>query len=207
MVEVGVIETPSYAAFIERQHSLSIYTAFGKTMTTLISLTCKNCATSFEYAKKELTRQIKKGRDPSDIFCSLSCARSFKNAHPTSAERKKRSANMSVRNVGNAHAKKGDFTYYLNKARWRKHESDIDESYLSEIWAEQVGICAISGISIHLKKGKNNLDTASLDRIDSSIGYLKGNVQFVAYGINLAKSSFSNEDFKSFFARLIAANR
>jgi len=42
------------------------------------------------------------------------------------------------------------------------------------------------------------LTSASLDRIDSSKGYIQGNVQFVAYGINLAKNNFSDADVISF---------
>lgn len=39
---------------------------------------------------------------------------------------------------------------------------------------------------------------ASLDRIDSTKGYVKGNVQFVCRAINLAKSTFSDADMKNF---------
>ena len=39
---------------------------------------------------------------------------------------------------------------------------------------------------------------ASLDRIDSSKGYIDGNVEFVCYGINLAKNNFSKSEMLNF---------
>ena len=36
--------------------------------------------------------------------------------------------------------------------------------------------------------------TASLDRIDSNKGYIKGNVQFISTAINYMKNNMSNED-------------
>lgn len=199
MVEVGVIETPSYEAFIERQHSLYIYTTSGIIMTTKISLKCKNCSADFLYAKKELNRQVKKGRTQDSIFCSLRCARTFKNNNPSEEESRKRAATISRRNLGNSYAKKGEFTYYLKKCRDRvKWETDLDEDYLQTLWDYQKGRCAISGAPIILKSGKSAPSSASLDRVDSSLGYVKGNVQFTAYSINLAKNKFSDDEIKQF---------
>jgi hypothetical protein len=109
---------------------------------------------------------------------------------------------QSERCKGNMYAKKGNFTTYLNKARNRLKEYDLDEEYLDSIWN---GKCAITGIDIQLKQGKSNLLTASLDRIDSSKGYVKGNVQFVCYGINLAKNSFTDKDVLEFVRQIRAS--
>lgn len=43
---------------------------------------------------------------------------------------------------------------------------------------------------------------ASLDRIDSSRGYVKGNVEFVCLAVNFAKSTFSKEQMLEFFTPL-----
>jgi len=40
----------------------------------------------------------------------------------------------------------------------------------------------------------NSLKTVSVDRIDSSKGYVPGNVQLVCKWVNLAKQDYSNED-------------
>jgi hypothetical protein len=73
------------------------------------------------------------------------------------------------------------------------------------LWGAQNGRCAISGLPLirrtfGTKKAPN---VASLDRINSEIGYIKGNVQFVAYSLNLAKQDFSSSDFLAFYHTLI----
>ena len=42
---------------------------------------------------------------------------------------------------------------------------------------------------------KVNKNTASLDRIDSSKGYVEGNVQWVHKMINMSKQQYSQEEF------------
>ena len=39
---------------------------------------------------------------------------------------------------------------------------------------------------------------ASLDRIDSSKGYIKGNIQFISTPINYMKSTMTDSEVKSF---------
>jgi hypothetical protein len=39
---------------------------------------------------------------------------------------------------------------------------------------------------------------ASLDRIDSSKGYIEGNIEFVCLAINYAKNGFSKEETQNF---------
>jgi hypothetical protein len=49
-------------------------------------------------------------------------------------------------------------------------------------------------------------DNASLDRIDSQKGYLKGNVRFVALMANLARADFRDRDLL-IFCRAVVAHR
>ena len=71
--------------------------------------------------------------------------------------------------------------------------------YLWALFQDQKGICAISGVPIHLRKisqqRKNYMDSASLDRIDSSAGYVVGNVQWTSLAVNLMKRNLSHSDF------------
>lgn len=66
---------------------------------------------------------------------------------------------------------------------------DITKDYIVRLFRKQEGKCAISGQKIVL--GVN----ASLDRIDSSLGYIKGNVQWVNKDVNLMKGMFSLDRF------------
>lgn len=83
---------------------------------------------------------------------------------------------------------------------------DMTPEYLWNIFQKQEGKCALSGIEIKLfEKGEiiltpqRNLDwskfTASLDRIDSSKGYIKGNVQWVHRHVNIMKNEYSTDYF------------
>lgn len=78
---------------------------------------------------------------------------------------------------------------------------DIDKKYIEKLFFEQNGKCIISGLDISL--GIN----ASLDRKDSSKGYVKGNVQWVHKDINMIKGSFSQEYFIEVCANVQRNNR
>lgn len=161
-----------------------------------VNLTCNNCKCSFTIPKKEYNRQIKTGRSSNNFYCSRRCSAMSnpKFLYKTKEQKKKLSELNKIRMKNNRHSFKSKFSIYLHLCRKRKHKIDIDANYLETLWNTQNNLCAISKIPIHIKQFgyKNTPFTASLDRIDSSKGYIKNNVQFVAYSINLAKNSFKD---------------
>lgn len=76
-----------------------------------------------------------------------------------------------------------------DSARKRGLEFAVTAEYLWEIWLLQEGKCAYTGKS--LTHGKD----ASLDRIDSSKGYIEGNVHWVDWQINRMKLNVPHEQF------------
>lgn len=80
----------------------------------------------------------------------------------------------------------------------RNMEFTVDLEYIDNKFKEQNGKCVYSGRPLQFtrsyKKRRVN-QTASLDRIDSSKGYIKGNVQWVHKDINWTKSDMSHKDF------------
>lgn len=77
---------------------------------------------------------------------------------------------------------------------------DIECSLLLEeawdIFQQQNGRCALTGLEIHFGRIYfANETTASLDRIDSNKGYVLGNVQWVLKDINMLKGDYNNEYF------------
>lgn len=90
----------------------------------------------------------------------------------------------------------------------KKYEFDLDIPYLEKVWRDQKGICPYTGLAIILPKNSaldqalKSMEKASLDRIDSSKGYIKGNVEFVCLGANWAKSNFSKEAAMAFFNKI-----
>lgn len=90
-------------------------------------------------------------------------------------------------------------------------EISIEDAW--EKYLEQDKKCKLSGESISFepntihKKGMNNrsLRTASLDRIDSSKGYTKDNIQWLHKDINIMKNKF-NEDYFIKMCKAICKN-
>jgi len=82
--------------------------------------------------------------------------------------------------------------YEINAAM-RGIDWDLDFSYLADLLIEQDFKCALTGWDIDAMGIGNN--TASLDRIDSSIGYEIDNVQWVHKMANMCKQQYSQQDF------------
>lgn len=76
---------------------------------------------------------------------------------------------------------------------------------LKEQWKKQNGICPYTGWKmIHRsRKGRKSPIQASIDRIDNSLGYIPGNIQFVALMANYAKNDFGDE-LMIYFCKLVA---
>lgn len=69
-----------------------------------------------------------------------------------------------------------------------------------ELFLRQKRKCALSGIELYFNSkdsGGKSIHTASLDRIDSGMGYKKENIQWVHKDINKMKNSFNQEYFIS----------
>ena len=60
-------------------------------------------------------------------------------------------------------------------------------------WKQQAEICAYSGRPMTLET--NHLNTVSIERIDSAVGYTPENTILVCQAINRMKSDFGFEDF------------
>lgn len=155
---------------------------------------CKQCGKSFDILNKEYNRHIKNGRAPDHFFCSLSCSCTYNNF---------------VNQIRPPPPKlKGEFTLILknirNRAKDKNYENNLNESILQDLWDKQNGKCTYTGTSL-IKPSYNKRktpETASIDRIDSSRGYVANNIQFVAYSINMAKSDFDDKTFRDFLINL-----
>jgi hypothetical protein len=87
-------------------------------------------------------------------------------------------------------------TFYRNaikSAEKRKQECSITLEDVISCWYEQKGYCAYTGRKMTLQAGQ--LNTVSIERIDSNIGYTKENTILVCQAINRMKSNFNYDDF------------
>lgn len=90
----------------------------------------------------------------------------------------------------------------IHGAKIRELLVDILPNYLDDLWEKQNGKCYYSGYNLTLPKtakesARYNF-SASLDRIDSSLGYVKGNLAWVDKRINRMKLNMPHEDFLEF---------
>jgi hypothetical protein len=95
-------------------------------------------------------------------------------------------------------------------AEQRQLQMEVDIPYLDSLWESQRGRCALTGIPLVLSnRWAKDFDvgdpSASLDRINSNIGYVPGNVQWVHKTVNRMKFDLPAEVFLH-FCRLIATH-
>jgi hypothetical protein len=81
---------------------------------------------------------------------------------------------------------------YKSNAALRGIVWSIEFDYLADLLIEQDFKCSLTGESLDAMEIQNN---ASLDRIDSNLGYEVGNVQWVTVDVNMMKQSYSQERF------------
>jgi hypothetical protein len=76
-----------------------------------------------------------------------------------------------------------------------------------KLFLKQNRKCALTGLLLIFPTSGADKDwTASLDRIDSSKGYIKGNVQWVHKIVNIMKNKFQQDTF-IYFCKKIAENQ
>lgn len=93
------------------------------------------------------------------------------------------------------------------RAKRRVYSIEVDIKYCWELYIKQNGKCALSGLPIEfgIANNKSSETTASLDRIDSNLGYIEGNVQWVHKHINIMKNVYDQKYFIS-LCNLITKN-
>lgn len=162
-----------------------------------MKLTCCICEKQFERRPAEVKRCIARGL--TKTYCSRKCcgANAIEHIPP------------EKRNLNNLKKSTTDelspFRWHLRNCQRRGYEVDITLEDLKNQWDQQHGICPYTGWQLKNMPDtsyKNQLpltpDRASLDRIDCSQGYTKGNVHFVAFMAQMAKHIFTEQALRQF---------
>jgi len=159
------------------------------------SCTCNNCGITFEKPQSEINRNLKLNRRN---FCTRKCS-GVGNAKNFGDRVNNYDISKHSDNVRDEYT---PFRYHLRNCKKRYREFNIDLQYLKELWEEQQGICPFSGIKLVLNAYTNIFKdqrySASLDRIDSNKGYIKGNVQVISYRANTMKGDATPKDLIQF---------
>lgn len=96
----------------------------------------------------------------------------------------------------------------IKNSKQRNLPFNIDIKYAWELFLSQNRKCKLSGIPLMFsKKCWGNDTTASLDRIDSTLGYVKGNVQWVHKNVNMMKQEYTMENFLDWCKKIVEHNK
>lgn len=103
----------------------------------------------------------------------------------------------------------------LSRAAGRKnaHVIEIDLDYVYAIGEKQDWKCAVSGDVLEFVRGGSevpnqncNLKSCTIDRINSALGYVEGNIQLVTWEVNAAKGARSTDRFLAHCQQVIEYN-
>jgi hypothetical protein len=100
------------------------------------------------------------------------------------------------------------FTQMRARSKAKKRECSISLQSLKDMWDAQNGCCALTGNPMTHDYARDTLErtritNASVDRIDSSIGYVTGNVQLTCVRANLMKGPLMTEQLYDLCASIL----
>lgn len=87
----------------------------------------------------------------------------------------------------------------------RPTENAVTIEDLMDMWERQRGRCAVSGIQLTYEKGELLPTTISLDRIDSSLGYARGNVRLICLQANYFKNKWDDAQMIFVASNIVAS--
>lgn len=172
-----------------------------------VKVECNYCGKEVEKPRGEYNRRVRLGKNK--FYCNNSCGSKEKK----NLDRLRLCSKYDIsQHCQNRKDDSSCFRWYIksmsienrSSKRARSKELSVDLEYLKLLWISQGGFCPFSNISMILKthtyrkNDQANPYTASLDRIDNSIGYEKGNIRFVCLMANYARNRFSDEQVIEF---------
>lgn len=95
------------------------------------------------------------------------------------------------------HLMLSQFNKIKKSAEVRGLEFNVSIEYLWDLFLKQNKKCSITGDLF------SNIREASLDRIDSNIGYVEGNVQWVTYRANVSKHTMTMNELYNFCLKVL----
>ena len=103
----------------------------------------------------------------------------------------------------------GEWGSVDRSANFRKIPFIVTQEQAWKLFQSQEGNCALSGVPLRLVKNwstRTRGQTASLDRIDSSLGYVDGNLQWVHKDVNYMKRTLDQLTFIQWCKKIAANN-
>ncbi len=166
----------------------------GKYQRPQVEVVCSNkeCGNTFLKDGSEVRRNLKLERNN---FCSLECSGKINSKHLVKGD---------ISNFKGKTGKRDKYTglrEHLNRVRKRDKVHNITLDDLLTQWNKQNGICPYTGLKLIQPKDADGVALmfkASLDRVDSNLGYVRGNIQFISASANLAKNNMTHKEMIEF---------
>lgn len=86
------------------------------------------------------------------------------------------------------------------RAKKKNIKYDLSTEILSNLWEQQGGLCALTKLPMQIpieRHGKASPFSPSIDRIDSSLGYVKDNIRLVTFIANCSLHDYGEEIFQT----------
>ena len=99
------------------------------------------------------------------------------------------------------------FTKFQNGAKARSILFLLTIEEVAEVLKKQNYRCSLSGVDVSFKSQRGKIHRASIDRIDSSKGYFKSNIQIVDKDINKMKLDHTQEYFIELCKKIAEYNK
>lgn len=99
------------------------------------------------------------------------------------------------------------FARLVSGATKRGLDVSITIKDIYSLWLKQDKKCALTGEKVLFSPFSKELDTASVDRIDSSKGYHLDNIQILHKDINRMKWEFTSDKFIEWCTKIIKYNK
>jgi hypothetical protein len=94
-----------------------------------------------------------------------------------------------------------DIVAHLRRmSRKKSTPFDIDLDFVCDLWAEQKGRCALTGVGMSYARG--DLNSVRIDAVSQKEGYIRGNVQLVCDGVKRMKRDMPNEEVVRFIQEI-----
>ncbi len=152
------------------------------TMNSTKAVKCAHCGADFSKPISLIDFEKKAGRK--QHFCSLSCINDYNIALADTIEQELKHFKHVLSLVDENPEK-------------IKTSIDIDVLYLRTIWDNQRGRCVYSNVPLVLPTGITDSDdilyAATIDRINPSVGFIKGNITFISVAMSFMKENISHE--------------
>ena len=174
---------------------------------TKIEVRCEVCGKTFLRERGEVSRSLRLGRR---MFCSRHCTGIANIAQLPDTPRTDHLPKGSV--VDEFSPFREYFKLIKRRTAQRNEELRITLEDLKHQWERQAGICPLTGWEMELPRTTDwskypiTPRRASIDRIDSAIGYVPDNIRFVTVMTNFCKNNFTDEDVIDFCHAVAAQN-